>query len=139
MSRLFVESNQSTRSIRTLTEQPPSGAKGYFEKVAKLVPSEVIAGFLAMCGFVPNMEADSQQTTYWVLVIFCLVLTPLYLNFQAEKEQPRVVHLLISTVAFAVWAYVTKGDVLFNNFSVSIASIVLVAFSLVSGLIPLRK
>jgi len=141
MGRLYVDNKYTNRGIGTLREQAPpqNGAKGYFEKVAKLVPSEVIAGFLAMCGFVPTMAEGSRMMTYWIIFGFCLVLTPIYLNYQAQDDKPKLVHLLISTVAFAVWAYVTKGDVLLEKFDVSVAFIVLVAFSLVSAMIPLKK
>lgn len=145
MSRLYVDNKNTNGNIRTMGEangKPTSPTKSYFEKVAKLVPSEIIAGFLAMCGFVPNIGDDSinSRTVYLIIFGFCLILTPVYLNFFAEKDKPKRIHLIISSLAFVVWAYVTTGSELFPDFyNAAIASIILVAFSLVSALIPLNK
>lgn len=121
--------------------QEGGNAQSYLEKVAKLVPSEVIAGYLAMVGFVPSIENEGvKPTVLWSIFGLCLILTPLYLNSQSEQGRPKNIHLIVSTIAFVVWAYATTGDKLLPAFyQAAIGSIVLVAFSLISGLIPLNK
>jgi hypothetical protein len=116
--------------------------KSYLEKVAKLVPSEVIAGYLTLVGFVPavNLKVNIQGALYVLIFIFCAALTPWYFYVQADKSRPYRIHLALSTLAFAVWAYATSGDrVMSQLYDPGISSIALVAFSLISGAIPLKR
>lgn len=125
-----------TRSV-----QPTENTKSYLEKVAKLVPSEIIAGYLAMMGFVSQVEGSAQEITAWGIYGLCQLLTPVYLNYQADAGRPKTMHLLLSSIAFLIWAYVTTGDQLLPEgyYQAAIGSIVLVAFSLVSAIIPLNR
>lgn len=112
----------------------------YLEKIAKLIPSEVIAGYLAMVGFVPLVGAEIREYVLWGIFGLCQVLTPVYLRTQAIAGRPMRMHLIVSSVAFAVWAFVTTGDKLVPSFyDAALASITLVAFSLVSAIIPMNK
>lgn len=113
----------------------------YLEKVAKLVPSEIIAGYLAMVGFVPQIGIpEIHQTIFYVIFFLCLVLTPVYLNRQSQKGKPKKIHLIVSTLAFIIWAYVTTGNTLIPDYyDAALGSIALIAFSLISGVIPLTK
>ncbi len=134
MSRLYYE------PISAQSEESP-GTKQYLEKVAKLVPSEVIAGYLAIVGFIAAVgDADARLWLGWAAFALGLVLTPFYLNTQAEPDRPKRNHLILSTVAFVVWAYAVSGATLLPDFHTdAVASIVLIAFSLVSGIIPLDR
>lgn len=115
--------------------------KGYLEKISKLIPSEIIAGYLAMFGLVPLIgKIEIHDYVLWGVFALCLILTPVYLNGQAEKDQPKRAHLIVSSLAFVIWAYVTTGMTLIPDFyDAAIASIALVAFSLVSAVVPLNK
>lgn len=117
----------------------------YLNKVARLIPSEIIAGYLTMIGFVGSVKnMQVQNVTAWVVFALGLILTPIYLNNVSEADKPKRNHLILSTIAFLVWAYVTTGKQLLatispNIFDQAIASIVLVAFSLISAVTPLNK
>ena len=148
MSRLHYDQAPQVFSDREFNSPVPGGAarsggstNSFLEKVAKLVPSEIIAGYLAMMGFVPQIEGDAQSIAGWGIYGLCQVLTPVYLNTQAEAGKPKLIHLLLSTIAFAIWAYVTTGDKLLPEgyYQAAIGSIVLVAFSLVSAIVPLNR
>lgn len=107
------------------------------EKIAKLVPSEVIAGYLALTGFVDSI---SWEYTIYAMFGLCLILTPLYLNRQAVIGKPKFMHLIISTIAFIVWAIATTGTLLFSSsYQPAVGSVLLIAFSLISGLVPLNR
>lgn len=157
MGRLFYESSalkeqareegelEISRSGKSSESQPvkPEDSKlnSHLDKVSKLIPSEIIAGYLAMFGFVPLVQNKALQSgVLWVIFGLCLIVTPIYLNRQAEKNKPKRNHLIISTIAFIVWAYATTGSTLVTDFyDAAIGSIVLVAFSLISAAIPLDK
>lgn len=147
MARLYYDPPSTP-----VTEESTAGGGGnnaggqsfsdYLEKVSRLIPAEVLAGYLTMMGFVGSIgSAETQKIVNWVIFGACLVLTPLYLNNVAVPDKPKRNHLIISTVAFIVWAYVTTGGQLLGPdlFSQAIGSIVLILFSLISALIPLNK
>jgi len=157
MSRLYYEKKETEFSFRSFMrssgDAPKDGAPSqagktaaiHLEKVAKLVPSEVIAGYLIMFGFVSEVGSASLQSLIpWLVFLFGVVLTPIYLWNVADANKPRRNHLIVSTIAFVVWAYVTTGEQLMATinpdlFDKAIGSILLVAFSLVSAVVPLDK
>jgi hypothetical protein len=146
MARLYYEKNANSNQLETLTDQGQNkGVSDYLEKVARLVPSEVVAGYLTMIGFVGSIKSlQVQNITTWIIFGLGLILTPIYLNNVADADKPKRNHIILSTVAFVVWAYVTSGQQLMQTiapgiFDQAIASIVLVAFSLVSAVVPLNK
>ncbi|MDT0641816.1 hypothetical protein RM553_03125 [Zunongwangia sp. F363] len=142
MSRLYYETNEVT-GFRASGKQEKGRVKSYLEKVSSLVPAEIIAGYLAMLGFLDKEEGSVLVEKQGLLIgifCFCLLLTPLYLNYQAKEGKPRFIHLLISSVAFIIWAYVTSGEKFRDvYYDADVASVLLIAFSLLSGIIPLKK
>ncbi len=106
-------------------------------KVAKLVPAELITGYTALLGFAAN--AGSAQ--FWCSVAafaVCLILTPIYLNTMADPNKPKAMHLIVSTVAFVVWAYFISGQQILGPhwYNPPIASMILLIFSLITAVIP---
>lgn len=144
MGRLYYEKKYDPTQPKTFAKEG-QGFGDYLDKVARLIPSEIIAGYLTMIGFVGSVKnTQTQNIIAWIVFAIGLILTPIYLNNVAEADKPKRNHLILSTVAFLVWAYVTTGKQLLetispNLFDQAVASIVLVAFSLVSGIIPLNK
>ena len=123
------------------TQAEKSSTMRYLEKVSKLVPSEIIAGYMTLVGFVPLVKVSRLQPwLYLGILTLCVVLTPSYLNLQAEKNKPKRNHLILSTIAFLIWAYVISGPTIIPQFyDQAAASIVLIAFSLASGVVPLNR
>lgn len=144
MGRLYYEKWQDPSQPKTLAKEG-QGIDEYLNKVARLIPSEIIAGYLTMIGFVGSVkDIRTQNVIIWIVFAIGLILTPIYLNKVADAGKPKTNHLIISTLAFLVWAYVTTGKqlletILPNLFDQAIASIILVAFSLISAVIPLNK
>lgn len=145
MARLYYEKS-NILSLTDETPPPPQNLNNYLEKVAQLIPSEVIAGYLTMVGFVSSIKNENtRDISLWVVLCIGLVLTPLYLNHVATPGKPKRNHLIISTLAFLVWSYVITGEELLatiypanqNPFEPALASIILVAFSLISAIMPM--
>jgi hypothetical protein len=144
MGRLYYEKQIDPTQPRAFAGKEQN-FNDYLNKVARLIPSEIIGGYLTMIGFagaIKNMQA--QNIAAWVVFALGLILTPIYLNNVAEADKPKRNHLILSTIAFLVWAYVTTGKQLSETispdlFDQAIASILLVAFSLVSAITPLNK
>ena len=145
MARLFYETPKLVKGIlpkkEPEAENTQSAPLKYLEKVSKLVPSEIVAGYIALVGLVPNIRLELVRPwIYLVVFVLCLVLTPIYLNLQADSGKPKRNHLLVSSIAFIVWAYTISGSIIIPQFYDSaLASIGLIVFSLVSGAIPLDR
>jgi hypothetical protein len=73
-------------------------------------------------------------------VVFAIgtIATGFYINYQALKDQPKAARIIMSVIAFIIWAYSTTGETVFHAFySAGWASIALIAFSLISAIVPL--
>jgi hypothetical protein len=137
MSRLYYPKAANTATL--VGGQPPNAAKDYLEKVAKLIPSEVLAVYLGLIGWVPAVRfAVSKTWLYAGVFLVCLVLTPLYLSAMADKNKPKRIHLIVSTIAFPIWAYsVSGGSVIPRAYDPAVAGMLTLIFTAISGLIPL--
>jgi phosphoglycerol transferase MdoB-like AlkP superfamily enzyme len=149
MSRLYYE----TAPAVNVPESGPVNGSGsnnndimdYLNKVSKLIPAEILAGYLTMFGLVDSIKkAAMQHVLMWVVFAAGLILTPIYLNLAADPGKPKRNHLIVSTIAFVVWAYVTTGKALSNSLAAdsydpAVASIILILFSLISGKIKMDK
>lgn len=140
MSRLFYEKYRDATQPRTVSGENKK-VNDYLDKVSKLIPSEILAGYLAMFGLVPLVQrGEIHNIIFWIIFWLCQILTPVYLNSQAEEGKPKRNHLIISSIAFTVWAYVTTGKTLIPDYyDAAIGSIILIAFSLISAIVPLKK
>ena len=144
MARLYYE-KQPTPLLESDVPVEEKKATDYLEKVALLVPSEVIAGYLTMMGLTSAVSSmQARNITIWIVLLAGLILTPIYLNKVADKNKPKRNHIILSTIAFIVWAFATTGNQIFQSFNLgefdpALASISLVLFTLVSGAVPLNK
>jgi hypothetical protein len=143
MERLHYETKKDPLQPEAFAGRGKQSSE-YLTKISKLIPSEIIAGYLAMFGFVGDIPKNLQTAVYWLIVMVCLILTPLYLNVVSTPNKPKRNHLIISTIAFVVWVYVTTGKTLQETISIepyshALASIILIAFCLISALIPLDR
>lgn len=124
-----------------LASMTDNRAKDYLQRVAKYVPGEVIAAYLAINGFLISVPQEARIVLLLINFFACLVLTPIYLAQMAEANQPKCTHLIVATVAFVVWAYTVSGDSgifgmsVLNWYNSGVASALLVLFSLISGVI----
>lgn len=118
--------------------QPGSGPKDALERAAQYVPAEVLGAYLGITALVESgTDADTNGRTWGLLVAFIvgIIFTPLYLNKMAEAGKPKLMHLVIATLAFGLWSYGMKGlwdDI--GIYNAVVAGIVLIVFTLVSGL-----
>lgn len=112
----------------------------YLARVAKYVPSEILAAYITALGIINTVaEPGLKWWLYLAFLVLCLVFTPIYFNQMANQGQPKAAQMVVSTLAFLVWAYSLGGffEVVGIYHSV-VASLVLIAFTLVSGAIVPR-
>ena len=140
MSRLYYP---PTAGSRLASGQASTGevTKDNLEKVVKLVPAELITGYSALISAAANFhDAIARNIGFAISFVLCGVLTPIYLNKMAEAGKPKIVHLVVSTLAFVVWAYYTSGrQVIPQYFNGDYALFGLLVFSLITAVTPLKK
>lgn len=136
------EGDKPTPSFATQGTAETAGGDGYWERVAKYIPGEIVAGYLSIIGILKTVPVDDTALLYvaWGAFFLCLILTPIYFRAFAKQGQPRRVHMIVSTLAFAFWAYALGGVFeMIGWHKPWLGSILLVAFTLVSGAIPPEK
>jgi hypothetical protein len=119
----------------------------YATRMVKYIPAEVVAFYLAADKLFANVAAPANPTLadtfvaknqyYFSLGIFvvALVSTPLYLRQQADDGGPWQVQAAVSTIAFAIWSYAVHGELFVPLYSSSIAALLVLVFTFVSGLV----
>ena len=96
---------------------------------------------MAFVGLVPLIRSNAIKPVIdFIIFTTYIVLTPIYLNVQADPVKPKRNLLFISSFAFVVWAYAISGkQIIPDYYDPAVASVVLILFSLISGGIPLNK
>ncbi|CAA2105405.1 hypothetical protein MBUL_03176 [Methylobacterium bullatum] len=116
----------------------------YLERVAKYVPAEVIAFFIFANSILKQSLTDpGTMAGYPVMSIALVVLfgawliTPIYIWRIGSPGDAWILNACMATALFPFWAYVVDGvgPTYFLPYDGHLASIVLGAVSLVSGLI----
>jgi hypothetical protein len=96
-------------------EAPPttsqSDGESYADRVAKYVPGEIVAGYAVLYAIVQQVpESDTLRTpAAWAVFAICLVATPIYLVRVGRPSGQQWVQVVISSVAFVIWAYTLGG------------------------------
>lgn len=148
MSRLYYEPTYRPAPAQPFGKSATAAAgdgpaREFLQKVSQLIPTEVLAVFLA--GFGVAGTADEPVKGYAMVAVFvaCLVATPLYLMKASANDppgSPRAVHIALSSAAFVVWSYAIAGSVLFGAwYQPTMAGLLPMIFMLFAGLIPLNK
>jgi hypothetical protein len=84
-----------------------AGADKYKNRLLKYIPAEVVALYLALLGILDASDRGGNAVLQWVIFVFCLVGTYLYLRRVGGVSKQT--QLVLSTVAFAVWAFSLGG------------------------------
>lgn len=130
-------------------------ADGYFDRIVKYIPSQVITFYTAAIVWMTNPSAPttgqppaagaatvpSASATgpeLWLVFVAGLGLT-LFLTYWQTREAdkpPAVIQISISSLAFIVWAYATGGPFVGTGFwKPGWAAIVLALFVIIIGTI----
>jgi hypothetical protein len=97
----------------------------YLGRLLKLIPSEIIAAYLAIQGFIPE---DSEKWGLSIVSLVLLILTPFYLKTVQKVEKTS--QIFVSTLSFVVWVYSMGGPfVLWNIHQPWISSAILLLWT----------
>ncbi len=91
----------------------------YLSRMVTYIPTEIIAGYVAISGFIKTMPAPRQFPWFCVTSLALLVLTLFYLRFataKAGRKRP-LSHPITGAIAFAAWVFATGGP--FEHYQMS--------------------
>lgn len=93
----------------------------YLGRLLKLIPSEIVAVYLAIQGIIP---AKSQKLGLLIISVVLFILTPFYLRLaQKVKSIPQIA---LSSLSFVVWVFSMGGPfVHFFQYDPWISSVIL--------------
>jgi hypothetical protein len=150
------------RIIRTRLEADNADVKldGFFDKLMKYIPSEIIGAWIAIKGLLKSANPVNNQTNnglvnntngatgdnlLWILFVVLTVLTAVYIFKQTSKEttkaekskdSPAISQIIISTIAFVIWVFALGEPFSSLPFYQPVyGSIALIIFSLIVPLI----
>jgi len=112
MPREILTSKDLQRINQTDSEsRVPAGTvtpDGYFDRLFKYIPAELVAGYIFVLGFVNQLtNAGEIRMFQWILFIIFCILTPLYL-WRIQKVL-KVQQHIISVLSFIVWVFALGG------------------------------
>jgi uncharacterized membrane protein len=119
---------------------PTAGVRApddYTTRVLKYIPAEVVVLYVSGVAAIPA-HAAHRAAALWGVFGFCLAATPLYLLKLTHDagRKPAWGQVLLSTVAFPVWAYAIGGPfATLPWYEAYLGSLLLLAVTFLFGLI----
>ena len=154
MSRL-VRIPRELPSIDGAVQTGPDGeplniylGDSYLERIAKYVPAEMLAFSIFINaildqamksgGKLTSMAGFPVVTIATIALVACMICTPLFVWYVRQKGDAWFTNALVSTLAFPVWSYAIGNVAFYDYRDGNLAAILLVSFSLLSGLVAPR-
>jgi hypothetical protein len=119
------------RRIVTEVEQSRGGMSeavdGYFEKIVKFIPADVIAAWVAINPLLPSVPIKAK----WAILIMVALLTFIWMMKQTESS---FLQSLLGAVSFVVWTFALRsGPFADLSYPDQWGSLVLILFTLGVG------
>ena len=99
-------------------------ADGYFDRLLKYIPTEIVTLYAGLAVMVDTAEPD-RVILSWSLFFILLALTPIHLLYLGVEQRRQ---LILSTACFVVWA-LALGYGPFADIDRMIGAVVLPIFS----------
>jgi hypothetical protein len=112
---------------------------GYFDRVIKYIPSDVVAAWTGVTGLV-NADAQAPQSTLlWILFGIFTLLTAGW-TWKQTNERGRstaTTQILLATFSFVIWVFALGGPfaTLEGFYRPLYGSLVLIVYTFVVGLV----
>jgi hypothetical protein len=89
-------------------ERQTPTADAYSDRLIKYIPPDVIAAFSAIEGIVAGSRSTNAVPLGWFVFAVIGIATPFYLVKVGGVRKP--LQVVISTIAFVVWAFAYPGE-----------------------------
>jgi hypothetical protein len=145
---ITADTLEAAKGLETLesTEFQTQRLDGYWDRVIKNIPGDVVAGWTAILGLFavsPGVMPDTNTTNLlWLMWAALTVITFLWTFRQTRAPglQPAWTQIFISTFAFVVWALAL--GVPFNSlgfYDSRLAAAILIIFTMAVGAIEPKE
>jgi len=136
-----------SRRIVTTAFQAAGGGEppdDYADKIVKLIPTDVVAAWVAVVSAIKAAPGQIGETGLWVIFAVGVVMAAAWTwkRSSAPNKPKPIAQTCVSTLAFCVWAYATGGALPVwpgNLYNPLYGTLVLVFFTLASGLVPMPE
>jgi len=101
-------------------KRPTAGtADSYLSRMVIYIPTEIIAGYVAVSGFIKGLPSQQQFAWFCIVAGAMLVLTPVYLSLATARpgKKKTISHPVTGALAFAAWVFATGGP--FEHFQIT--------------------
>jgi hypothetical protein len=120
----------------------------YLERMVKYVPAEIIAFSMVINAILDQaMKSGGPDATMagipvpivavFALLVAC-VLTPLFCWYVRQEGDAWITNAIVSTIALPFWLYLMGAVAFANHHDGSLAAILVMSFTVVSGLVAPR-
>jgi hypothetical protein len=106
----------------------------YYERLIKLIPTEIIGAYLALDNVLVSSNAEIIYR--WALIIILVFVTPLNIFLTTKKgtEKTATSQIIISSLSFLVWVYTLGGPFKYFGFYKPFqGTFILVLFTMISS------
>ncbi len=112
MVRTIVRSKYTREERKDPNKRESPDIDGFFSKLAKYIPAEITAAFLAVDYLLTNANPPISGNWYWGVFAILIALTPIYLWVVSILEESKLdrLQLVFATVAFIIWAFALGGS-----------------------------
>ena len=92
---------------------PPAQPDDYGDKLLKLIPAEVVGGYMSLISVldgseeVAHLELLCRQVVYWMVLVAGFLATYFLMRFGFKVRDKR--QIVVTLIAFLVWAYTLGG------------------------------
>jgi hypothetical protein len=125
-------------------------ADGYFDKVIKYIPGDIVAGWTTLLGLTGGVGTAASgiggipPLVFLLLLIAFIALTAWWTHRQTTdfKAGPARTQIIVSTVAFLVWAFALGrpfDQLLPGLYNPQVAAAILIIYTLAVGRIDPRQ
>ena len=100
--RIVVSQLQATGS---------GGVDGYFDRVVKYIPGDVVALWLTVSGLISSAADVPKSQLLWGAFVLGAVFTLLWTKWRTDQQGSATAktQIIVSTVAFGVWVFALGG------------------------------
>jgi hypothetical protein len=151
-----MDIDSQVAGLEGAAQSGPTGARaadidpgdGYLERMVKYVPAEIIAFSMLINAILDQaMKSGGENAAMagvpvpviatGALLVGC-VLTPLFCWYVRQDGDAWITNAVVSTIALPFWAYLMGAVAFANHHDGNLAAILLMSFTVVSGLVAPR-
>ncbi|MBV6452277.1 MAG: hypothetical protein MHPDNHAH_03033 [Anaerolineales bacterium] len=109
--------------------------KDYLGKVAAHIPGEVVSIFLLGKAMFPG---DDGKVTLGIWAVVCWILA-LIVRWVGTQGDGKILNVVLTTLAFPIWVMAIGGTILGFTFGEQISTLIVLAFSVLAGVLYNNK